>query len=91
VSEIAQAIAKRAGSKLVLVSNYETIWFDPSADITDEVISIIRARGTQKPAVVNTTPLKKLSLYLKVSISSKNLPGPSLFEGLLFVSFFGCE
>ena len=29
VADIAQDIASRAGSKLVLVSNYETIWFDP--------------------------------------------------------------
>ncbi len=45
VSEIAQNVARRSGSKLVLVSNYETIWFDPSADITDEVIAIMRARN----------------------------------------------
>ena len=45
VGAIAQDVARRSGSKLVLVSNYETIWFDPSADITDEVIAIMRARN----------------------------------------------
>ena len=44
VAGIAQEIAKKAGSKLVMVSNYETLWFDPTADITDEVISVMRAR-----------------------------------------------
>lgn len=43
VGEIAQKIASRSGSKLVLVSNHETIWFDPSADITGEIIAVIRA------------------------------------------------
>jgi len=46
VAGIAQEIAQKAGSKLVLVSNYETLWFDPAADITDEVISVMRARAT---------------------------------------------
>lgn len=46
VREIAENIALKSGSKLILVSNYETIWFDPSADITDEVIAIMRARDT---------------------------------------------
>ncbi len=50
VAGIAQEIASKAGSKLVLVSNYETLWFDPSADITDEVISIMRARGNNQAA-----------------------------------------
>ena len=45
VGKIAQEVAHRTGSKLVLVSNYETIWFDPSTDITDEVIAIMRARN----------------------------------------------
>ena len=43
VKEIAQKIAKRVGGKLVVVSNYETIWFDSSIDITDEVIAVLRA------------------------------------------------
>lgn len=43
VKNIALNIAKRSGSKLVLISNYETIWFDPAADITDEVIAQMRA------------------------------------------------
>lgn len=47
VKNIAQKIAKRSGSKLILISNYETIWFDPSADITDEVIALIRAGHTE--------------------------------------------
>ena len=53
VAEIAQEIANRAGSKLVLVSNYETIWFDPTADITDEVIAVMRARGTSQAKLQN--------------------------------------
>lgn len=47
VREIAEDIALKSGSKLILVSNYETIWFDPSSDITDEVIAIMRARSTK--------------------------------------------
>lgn len=67
VAEIAQEIAQKAGSKLVLVSNYETLWFDPAADITDEVISVMRARassGVSKPAAdtekaqINDEPAK---------------------------------
>lgn len=46
VGEIAQKIARRSGGKLVLVSNHETIWFDPTADITDEVIAVIRANDS---------------------------------------------
>lgn len=45
VQNITKEIASNANSKVVLVSNQETIWFDPSTDITDEVISIMRARG----------------------------------------------
>lgn len=45
VAAIAKEIAQRHGSKLVTVSSYETIWFDPKADITDEVIAVMRARG----------------------------------------------
>lgn len=44
VSDIAQEIAARSRSKLVLVSNHETLWFHPSADITDEVIAVMRSR-----------------------------------------------
>ena len=45
VAAIAKEIAQRNGSQLVTVSSYETIWFDPKADITDEVIAVMRARG----------------------------------------------
>lgn len=56
VGEIAQQIAARSGGQLVLVSSYETIWFDPSADITDEVIAVIRANdSTTKNSAVETT------------------------------------
>lgn len=48
VAEISQKIANRAGSKLVLVSNYEIIWFDPTSDITDEVIAAMRARNSKQ-------------------------------------------
>ena len=48
VASIAQEIAKKAGSQLVIVSNYETLWFDPASDITDEIISVMRARKANK-------------------------------------------
>lgn len=48
VAQIASEVAKKSGSKLVVVSGYETLWFDPAADITDEVISVMRARGPSK-------------------------------------------
>ena len=51
VADIAQGIANRVGSKLVLVSNYETIWFDPTSDITDEVIAAMRARKSKQTNV----------------------------------------
>jgi len=54
VREIAGEIALNSGAKLILLSNYETIWFDPSADITDEVIAIMRARTTK--------PVKSVSI-----------------------------
>ncbi|MFK8027362.1 MAG: OmpH family outer membrane protein [Gammaproteobacteria bacterium] len=40
VGKIAQQIASRSRGKLVLMSNNEMLWFDPSADITDEVIAV---------------------------------------------------
>ena len=46
VGAIAQEIASKSGVKLVLISNYETLWFDPASDITDEVIAIIRSRAS---------------------------------------------
>ena len=48
VAEIAQEIANRSSGKLVLVSNYETIWFDSTIDIMDEVIAVMRARGSNQ-------------------------------------------
>ncbi len=51
VAQIAREVAKKSGSKLVVVSGYETLWFDPAADITDEVISVMRARGSSSRAV----------------------------------------
>ena len=51
VAQIAREVAKKSGSKLVVVSGYETLWFDPAADITDEVISVMRARGSSSQAV----------------------------------------
>ena len=32
----------------MLVANYEMIWFDPTIDITDEVIAVMRARGSKQ-------------------------------------------
>lgn len=48
VSTIAQEIVGRSGGKLVLVANYEIIWFDLTADIADKVIVVMRARGSKQ-------------------------------------------
>ncbi|MEM8843902.1 MAG: OmpH family outer membrane protein [Pseudomonadota bacterium] len=48
VSKIAQAIAKERGSKLIMVVGQETLWFDAKADITDEVIALIRKRESSQ-------------------------------------------
>jgi len=42
VRPIAQAIAARHGAKAVLLSSESILWFDPSADITAEVIAEVR-------------------------------------------------
>ena len=54
VAGIAQEIAQKTGSKLVMISNYETLWFDPATDITDEVISVMRARGNNAKSAGET-------------------------------------
>jgi len=59
VAAIAQEIATKAGSKMVMISSYETLWFDPAADITDEVISIMRARGNDR---LQSAPAEQSSL-----------------------------
>lgn len=54
VGDVAAGIAKSRGASQVLVAGANTLWFDPSADITDEVIAKLRARPKQSPAA--TTP-----------------------------------
>lgn len=69
VAGIAQEIATKAGSKLVMITNYETLWFDPSADITDEVISIMRARNSDNSKTKNESN-EKMPLKQEVSPES---------------------
>ncbi|MEM7304301.1 MAG: OmpH family outer membrane protein [Pseudomonadota bacterium] len=47
IAEFAQDIAKQRGGKLVMLAGQETLWFDSSADITDEVIALIRKRSSE--------------------------------------------
>ena len=63
VSNIAQQIANKQGSKLVMVVGQETLWFDSNSDITDEVIAIMRERDNDLAG----------SRILNVSESSKNI------------------
>jgi Skp family chaperone for outer membrane proteins len=43
VKPIAAKIAQKRNAKLVTVATHEVVWFDPSADITAEVIAEMRA------------------------------------------------
>lgn len=49
VQPIAEKIASNRGADIVLSSNNSMIWFNPSVDITDEVIAEIRATPVTKP------------------------------------------
>ena len=58
ISEIAQQIAIQKGGSLVMLAGQETLWFDSDADITDEVIAVMRKRSndytpTSEPASHN--------------------------------------
>lgn len=71
VAEIAQKVANNSGSKLVMIASYETLWFDPAADITDEVISVMRARGVSQPASQNASSDNSNSANTAPSSSQK--------------------
>lgn len=43
VAAVAEPLARTCGASAVLVIDEGTLWFDPSADITDEVIAELRA------------------------------------------------
>lgn len=59
VQPIAEKIARKRGADIVLTANNAMIWFEPSVDITDEVIAEIRAMPasapTDKPAAEENT------------------------------------
>lgn len=66
VADIAQQIALDRHSKIVMVTNFDALWFDPAADITDEVIAVMRARPLssdqqEAPSEVATTPASEQS------------------------------
>ena len=44
VKPIAESIAKKRGADIVIAANNSTIWFDPTVDITDEIIAEMRAQ-----------------------------------------------
>ena len=50
IQPIAEKIASNRGADIVLSSNNAMIWFNPSIDITDEIIAEIRATPVSKPA-----------------------------------------
>lgn len=55
----AAAIARQRGASTVLMANESTLWFDPEADITDEVIARMRAEANETAAdssAARTTP-----------------------------------
>ncbi len=43
VKKAAAKVARKRGAKVVQLSGGEVLWFDPQADITDEVIAALRA------------------------------------------------
>lgn len=47
VADISQQIAAEKKSQIVMVTNGEALWYDPAADITGEVIAVIRAQPSQ--------------------------------------------
>ena len=50
IQPIAEKIASDRGADIVLSANNTTIWYNPSIDITDEVIAEIRATPANVPA-----------------------------------------
>ena len=51
LSPLAETIAKEKGASAVLAADSYLFWFDPAADITDEVIAAWRALPADKPAI----------------------------------------
>lgn len=56
VRPIAQSIARERGAAVVMVAETQVLWFDPDADITDEIIAEMRARGIEPLGVTEPTP-----------------------------------
>jgi len=54
VKSVAQPIAKNRGAISVTIIDNNILWFDPSADITDEVIATLRARTESDVNVSDT-------------------------------------
>jgi Skp family chaperone for outer membrane proteins len=50
VKPIAAEIAKARGSNIILVFDPMMLWFDPTSDITDEVIGVLRDRSIEFPS-----------------------------------------
>ncbi len=65
VADIAQQIASDRQAQIVMVTSFDALWFDPVADITDEVIAIMRARplssGQQDTTEAQTAPQQEQS------------------------------
>ncbi len=55
VSPIAESIARKKGANVVMITNNATLWYNPDADITGEVIAELRAI----PAATENTTTKK--------------------------------
>ena len=59
VADIAQQIASDRQAQIVMVASFDALWFDPVADITDEVIAIMRAQppspAQQKTPIESST------------------------------------
>ncbi len=75
VRNVAAEIAKRRGATSVLVIGDNVLWFDPSADITAEVIEKLRAQSLQVqdvPANTSTEHAKELKNLESVIQSIEN-------------------
>ena len=57
IQPVAAEVARGRGAKAVVLADGRLLWFDPSTDITDEVIGLLRARGTlDEPAPAAALP-----------------------------------
>lgn len=75
VQTTAAPIAGQRGATGIAIIGADTLWFDPAADITDEVIGAMRvmkqAASVEKPTAVSDSEIEKLNQVMESIENSK--------------------